>query len=427
MKKFILFIFVITFIFTISINFAPEVQSQQSSCSLPTIEYLGSGTYDALTLGAEMLFNKKRDPFRLERVQSTDASAERVWACYENCDNPFIILRDVNPYEIGDLTAGDIFRTPLLDQDSLAHGDLKDDRIFITDEGGNVIHELISQGLAWDVEYTVPADGKYFLSTTRSIIAFAVCVEPFATPTPTATFTSTPTSPPTATATATTTPLPPTATATNTPPPPEETPTATPKNTATPTNTPEPTATATNTPKPPATSSPPDIEVAVSIGNLVWYDVNNNGVVDTNEPSIAGVELQLFHAGDNPENDTPLQTEVSDENGHYLFMDLKPGTYFVYIPTPPSKYPVSSVITVDQDNQVDNDDNGGQPDGPGRSVRSPDILLTAGQEPINDTDEDNNSDLTIDFGFTSIPTAIDIETELPATQTKKFFLPLIKN
>src|SRR5690606_32668730 len=35
-----------------------------------------------------------------------------------------------------------------------------------------------------------------------------------------------------------------------------------------------------------------------SLGNLVWEDWNNNGIVDTDEPGISGVPVQVFAASD---------------------------------------------------------------------------------------------------------------------------------
>lgn len=137
--------------------------------------------------------------------------------------------------------------------------------------------------------------------------------------------------------------------------------------------------------------------VLLHLGNLVWYDQNNNGLVDSSEPGLAGVTVQLFHEGDDPTTATPLATDVTDGQGLYLFENLQPGRYFVYLPTPLAAYPASSTPTANADNGEDNDDNGSQTT-PGGAVRSPVITLTIGGEPTTDGD-DANGDLTIDFGF----------------------------
>ncbi|MFN8489149.1 MAG: SdrD B-like domain-containing protein [Caldilineaceae bacterium] len=215
------------------------------------------------------------------------------------------------------------------------------------------------------------------------------------TPTNTATPTDTPTATPTLTDTPTNTATPtdtPTATPTSTDTPtntatPTDTPTATPTSTDTPTNT----ATPTNTPTATPTQSP------VNLGNYVWFDANNNGVADVGESGIPSVTVQLFRAGDNPTTATALASTTTDTTGHYNFNNLTPGSYFVYIPVPPVKYPKSSTLTDTNDDGKDNDDNGIQTT-LGAPVRSPDITLTAGAEPTNDGDG-ANGDLTVDFGF----------------------------
>lgn len=135
----------------------------------------------------------------------------------------------------------------------------------------------------------------------------------------------------------------------------------------------------------------------LQLGNRVWHDVNNSGQVDANESGIDGVTVQLFRAGDDPATATPVAMSVTAEGGYYLFSELIPGDYFVYIPVPPADYPLSSRPTVEEDNGVDNDDNGVQTS-VGQPVRSPVITLTPDAEPTTDGD-DAQGDLTIDFGF----------------------------
>lgn len=133
------------------------------------------------------------------------------------------------------------------------------------------------------------------------------------------------------------------------------------------------------------------------LGNLVWHDGNNNGQVDADEAGIPGVTVQLFRAGDDPTTAMPLQTDMTDEHGNYLFENLEPGRYFVYIPTPPDTYPLSSTPTDDMDNGEDNDDNGAQSQS-SLPVQSPVITLALGTEPTNDGDG-ASGELTVDFGF----------------------------
>jgi uncharacterized repeat protein (TIGR01451 family) len=135
----------------------------------------------------------------------------------------------------------------------------------------------------------------------------------------------------------------------------------------------------------------------VSLGNLVWHDANDNGQRDNGEAGIDGVGVQLYRADQTPGVDAPVATTTTAGGGQYLFSNLTPGEYIVYIPTPPAAYPASSSVTDNADNGQDNDDNGAQAT-VGGPVTSPTITLTPGQEPTSE-DGNANSDLTIDFGF----------------------------
>ncbi|NJP06539.1 MAG: hypothetical protein HC837_13385, partial [Chloroflexaceae bacterium] len=148
----------------------------------------------------------------------------------------------------------------------------------------------------------------------------------------------------------------------------------------------------------------------LNIGNLVWYDLNNNGIVDAGEPGIPNVKLWLRRDnGDdifNPLDDTVVATQTTDIDGNYYF-DLKEANdYFIQIPPenfdsggPLYRYINSTgnnpVPEVNDD--VNNDDNGAFVDGQG--IVSTLLTLVAENEPIDDGDNDSNTNLTIDFGF----------------------------
>jgi LPXTG-site transpeptidase (sortase) family protein len=110
--------------------------------------------------------------------------------------------------------------------------------------------------------------------------------------------------------------------------------------------------------------------------------------------------------------DTPIATDTTDANGDYLFSGLAAGNYIIYIPTPPAAAPLSSSpgVTDSADNNQDNDDNGIQA-ASGQPVTSPVIALTVdgetsaepGQGGTQDDFDDNNGNMTVDFGF--VPTA----------------------
>ena len=66
-----------------------------------------------------------------------------------------------------------------------------------------------------------------------------------------------------------------------------------------------------------------------SLGDLVWEDLDANGVLDTGEPGIAGVTVTLQNAtGD------ALDSTTTDADGMYTFGDLVPGQYKVTFTLP---------------------------------------------------------------------------------------------
>ncbi len=68
--------------------------------------------------------------------------------------------------------------------------------------------------------------------------------------------------------------------------------------------------------------------VAASVGDRVWLDKNENGLQDSGEPGVAGIEVELYAAGDTPGSDLPVATTTTDVNGNYGFT-VEPGDYFI--------------------------------------------------------------------------------------------------
>ncbi len=145
----------------------------------------------------------------------------------------------------------------------------------------------------------------------------------------------------------------------------------------------------------------------LSLGNLVWYDTNNNGAVDGGELPIDGVDVVLYRDNGNSVFDATVDTVVSTQTtsggGLYLFTSLVPGTYFVQVPASEflagqtlNGYQNSSGQTAGDTNNVDH---GAPAPLGGQGIVSDPATLTAGGEPTNDGDTDANSNLTIDFGF----------------------------
>lgn len=149
---------------------------------------------------------------------------------------------------------------------------------------------------------------------------------------------------------------------------------------------------------------------AMSLGNLVWEDLNNDGDVDAGEPGIASVPVRLFLDANNDgiPDGAAIRTQNTNVSGNYLFDDLLPSHYIVEI-APPSIYTVSTGTgrrwlatgpfepAPDPDNDINNDDNGTI--NATVNYRSASITLDAKLEPINDGDSDVNSNLSVDFGL----------------------------
>lgn len=99
----------------------------------------------------------------------------------------------------------------------------------------------------------------------------------------------------------------------------------------------------------------------VNLGNLVWHDANNNGLVDAGEAGIRNVVVQLFREGADPLTATPVATDTTDGNGNYLFTGSRDRAATSSISqTPALAYPWSSTPTDTADNGENNDDNGSQ-------------------------------------------------------------------
>jgi LPXTG-site transpeptidase (sortase) family protein len=188
----------------------------------------------------------------------------------------------------------------------------------------------------------------------------------------------------------------------------------------------------------------------MSVGNRVWRDADNSGTInppDDASPGIPGVTVNLYRDTDN--NGLPdgaaIGTTVTDTNGYYLFSNitfdmvtLNNNRYVIGIPSSnfaagqpleslrsSTGIPANSIYTAPPLNTTDSADDGIDPVTPGQEVLSPSFLLQPGTEPTSEADLSSNdrdglpgerrgvnselddgSDLTIDFGFfggTDIP------------------------
>jgi ELWxxDGT repeat protein len=75
-----------------------------------------------------------------------------------------------------------------------------------------------------------------------------------------------------------------------------------------------------------------------SIGDLVWNDLNGNGIQDLGEPGIASAMIELFYSPDatiGNSDDISMGQAVTDASGRYLFSDQTPSTnYYLVVRAP---------------------------------------------------------------------------------------------
>lgn len=169
------------------------------------------------------------------------------------------------------------------------------------------------------------------------------------------------------------------------------------------------------------------IRQEVALGNFIFSDVNGNGIFEAGDGDvgIGGVTVELYAENAVPGTDAPIATTTTSttlgEVGYYIFDELAPGNYFVYIPANQFQTGgalenfISSVPNVTVDNDVDDnvDENGLNPATPRNEdvegIYSTVITLSLNGEPTGEAGQltgayagdldDNNVNLTVDFGF----------------------------
>ncbi len=63
----------------------------------------------------------------------------------------------------------------------------------------------------------------------------------------------------------------------------------------------------------------------VTLSGKIWFDTNNNGILDPGEPGVPWINVNLFS-----ENGNWLKWGMTDSSGSFTFDSLQPGSYYVY-------------------------------------------------------------------------------------------------
>jgi SdrD B-like domain len=170
----------------------------------------------------------------------------------------------------------------------------------------------------------------------------------------------------------------------------------------------------------------PTLNKCLSIGNLVWQDMNNDGLFNSGEIGLGNVIVRLYKAKfvagipTNTPDGIAVQTTTTDPTtGRYVFKDLVPNSYIVEIEAPAgytssvgvNGSPTGIYEPSTKANDGINDDDDGTIFS-GQTIRTNYITLANFGEAENDGDTtngttaDKNSNLTIDFGVYRIPVPV---------------------
>ncbi|MEO6653751.1 MAG: SdrD B-like domain-containing protein [Ilumatobacteraceae bacterium] len=138
----------------------------------------------------------------------------------------------------------------------------------------------------------------------------------------------------------------------------------------------------------------------LSIGDVLWQDLDNNGRLEVGEPPIADVVVELLDPAG-----AVIANTITDLGGKYRFDDLRPGTYRVRVPA--ANFRAGRVLDTfsASTGQFANQNEGIEGNSDGRvgtnGVESGIVTLADGTE-----GRDNGSfDSSVDFGFYSLNVA----------------------
>jgi hypothetical protein len=164
-----------------------------------------------------------------------------------------------------------------------------------------------------------------------------------------------------------------------------------------------------------------------SLGNRIWFDTNNNGMINAGEVGISNVSVSIFadtNADGTPDTiGSPVNQMTTDANGYYRFDNLTAGNYVIRVN--PANFANGGVLggyqntsgssNADTDSTSvagQNGENGINPTGAANLIQTNGILsgsiaLGAPGEPVSEADVqasgqgavDGAANMTVDFGF----------------------------
>jgi len=152
----------------------------------------------------------------------------------------------------------------------------------------------------------------------------------------------------------------------------------------------------------------------VAVGNLVFSDRAGDGIFDNGtDRGINGVTVELYPAGGSPGVDAPMLSTTTAGGGFYLFDQLTPGDYIIYLPASnfvdgaPLNGATPDVVEGTDNDIDDSGDENGQSALVAGGIASTVISLQANTEPTGETGagtypgtlDDDDVNMTIDFGF----------------------------
>jgi len=134
-----------------------------------------------------------------------------------------------------------------------------------------------------------------------------------------------------------------------------------------------------------------------SIGDLIWKDINDNGLQDLpSESGVAGIKVNLYAAAAGTKTGAVLQTKTTGTDGLYLFTGLMAGDYIVEIDktTVPDTCEITAKQNTPSDDTKDSDFN------PSTGL-SQVITLNPVFNPTTPSEQLATNNLTVDAGLTA--------------------------